>query len=40
MASLITAKSTLFLTVSKAASRAGSETWALLAPSGSNWLLW
>ena len=40
MASLITAKSTLFLTVSRASSIAGSLTWASFAPSGSNWLLW
>ena len=40
MASLITAKSTLFLTSSRALSMSGSLTWASLAPFGWNWLLW
>ena len=40
MASLMTSKSTLFLTVSSAASMPVSLTWASFAPSGSNWLLW
>ena len=40
MASRISAKSTLFLTSSSALSMSGSLTWASLAPSGRNWLLW
>ena len=40
MASLMIAKSTLFLTSSSDVSMSGSLTRASLAPSGWNWLLW
>ena len=40
MASRIIEKSTLFLTSSIDLSTSVSLTWASLAPSGRNWLLW